>query len=44
LEKEGKALKDQDKRDSSQKDEVVKTGWSSFGFWGPIFLEQLEFD
>jgi hypothetical protein len=31
-EKEGKALKDQDKRNSSQKDEVAKVGWSGFGF------------
>jgi hypothetical protein len=31
-EKEGKALKDQDKRNSSQKDEVAKAGWSGFGF------------
>jgi hypothetical protein len=30
MEKGGKALKDQDKRNSSQKDEVAKTGWSGF--------------
>jgi hypothetical protein len=29
-EKGGKALKDQDTRNSSQKDEVAKTGWSGF--------------
>jgi hypothetical protein len=28
----GKALKDQDKRNSSQKDEVAQTGWSGFGY------------
>jgi hypothetical protein len=27
------ALKDQDKRNSRQKDEVAKTGWSDFEFW-----------
>jgi hypothetical protein len=32
MEKEGKALKDQDKRNSSQKVEVVKTVWFGFGF------------
>jgi hypothetical protein len=32
MEKGGKALKDQDKGNSSQKDEVTKTEWSSFGF------------
>jgi hypothetical protein len=32
MKKGGKALKDQDKRNSSQKDEVAKTGCSSFRF------------
>jgi hypothetical protein len=32
MKKGGNALKDQDKRNSSQKDEVAKTGWSSFRF------------
>jgi hypothetical protein len=31
MEKEGTTLNDQEKRNSSQKDEVTKTGWSSFG-------------
>jgi hypothetical protein len=30
LEKEGKVLKDQDKKNSSQEDEVTKIGWSDF--------------
>jgi hypothetical protein len=33
MEKEGKAMKDQDKRNSSQKDKVTKIEWSGFGFW-----------
>jgi hypothetical protein len=33
MEKEGKVMKDQDKRNSSQKDKVAKIGWSGFGFW-----------
>jgi hypothetical protein len=32
-EKGGKKLKDQDRRSSSQKDEVAKKGWYNFGFW-----------
>jgi hypothetical protein len=32
MEKGGNALQDQDKRNSSQKDEVVKIGWFDFGF------------
>jgi hypothetical protein len=32
MEKGGKAPKDQHKRNSSQKDEVIETGWFGFGF------------
>jgi hypothetical protein len=32
MKKGDKALKDQDKRNSSQKDEVTKIRWSDFGF------------
>jgi hypothetical protein len=32
MEKGGNALKDQDRGNSTQKDEVTKTGWSGFGF------------
>jgi hypothetical protein len=32
MKKGGKTLKDQDKKNSSQKDEVEKTEWSGFGF------------
>jgi hypothetical protein len=32
MEKAGKALKDQDKRNSRQKDKVTKIGWFGFGF------------
>jgi hypothetical protein len=35
----GKTLKDQDKRNSGQKDEVVKIGWYDFGFWRSDFLK-----
>jgi hypothetical protein len=30
MEKGGMALKDQDRRNSSQNDEVIKIGWSGF--------------
>jgi hypothetical protein len=32
MEKGDKALKDQDRRNSSQKEEVIKTGCFDFGF------------
>jgi hypothetical protein len=40
MEKGGKALNDQDKRNSSQKDEVAEIGWSSFEFWRVRFSQK----
>jgi hypothetical protein len=39
MEEGDKALKDQDKRNSREKDEVAKTGWSDFGFWRVQFFQ-----
>jgi hypothetical protein len=39
MEKGGKTLKDQDRRNSRQKDEVAKIGWFDFGFWRVRFSQ-----